>query len=171
MSQNSWTITIRNVPQRLASDVLIPFASSKRLTRLVIALLEGYQNDEGVRAYVEKALGANTEPTVEQVAASAPAVSNIEQLEAELADIRAWMTALVAQGGLVPTVDADSVEPVEEEEPADEPTEEAPVDTEPVGPTLPPVEETVDTDGYNIDIDLEDADAMDSFFAGLDSFE
>ena len=166
MSQNSWTITIRNVPQRLASDVLIPFASSKRLTRLVIALLEGYQNDEGVRSYVEKALGANTEPSVEQVVASAPAVSNIEQLEAELADIRAWMTTLVAQGGLVPTVDA--VEPVEEE-PADEPTEEAPVET--VGPTLPPVEETVDTDGYNIDIDLEDADAMDSFFAGLDSFE
>lgn len=169
MSQNSWTITIRNVPPRLASDVLIPFASSKRLTRLVIALLEGYQNDEGVRAYVEKALGANTEPTVEQVAASAPAVSNIEQLEAELADIRAWMTTLVAQGGLVPTtVDAGSVEPVEEE-PAVEPREEAPVET--VGPTLPPVEETVDTDGYNIDIDLEDADAMDSFFAGLDSFE
>ena len=170
MSQNSWTITIRNVPQRLASDVLIPFASSKRLTRLVIALLEGYQNDEGVRSYVEKALGTNTEPTVEQVAASAPAVSNIEQLEAELADIRAWMTTLVAQGGLVPTtVDADSVEPGEEEEPAVEPREEAPVET--VGPTLPPVEETVDTDGDNIDIDLEDADAMDSFFAGLDSFE
>ena len=169
MSQNSWTITIRNVPARLANDVLIPFASSKRLTRLVIALLEGYQNDEGVRAYVEKALGTNTEPTVEQVAASAPAVSNVEQLEAELADIRAWMANLVAQGGLVPaTVDADSVEPVEEE-PADEPTEEAPVET--VGPTLPPVEETVDADGYNIDIDLEDADAMDSFFAGLDSFE
>lgn len=81
-------------------------------------------------------------------------MSNIEQLEAELADIRAWMTTLVAQGGLVPTV---------------EPREEAPVET--VGPTLPPVEETVDTDGYNIDIDLEDADAMDSFFAGLDSFE
>lgn len=171
MSKNRWTITISNVPPRLASDVLVPFASSKRLTRLVIALLEGYQNDEGVRSYVEKALGTNTEPTVEQVAASAPATSNIEQLEAELADIRAWMTTLVAQGGLVPTVDADSVEPVEEEEPADEPTEEAPVDTEPVGPTLPPVEETVDTDGYNIDIDLEDADAMDSFFAGLDSFE
>lgn len=169
MSQNSWTITIRNVPARLANDVLIPFASSKRLTRLVIALLEGYQNDDGVRAYVEKALGTNTEPTVEQVAASAPAVSNVEQLEAELADIRAWMANLVAQGGLVPaTVDADSVEPVEEE-PADEPTEEAPVET--VGPTLPPVEETVDADGYNIDIDLEDADAMDSFFAGLDSFE
>lgn len=169
MSQNSWTITIRNVPQRLASDVLIPFASSKRLTRLVIALLEGYQNDEGVRAYVEKALGTNTEPTVEQVTANAPAVSNIEQLEAELADIRAWMTTLVAQGGLVPTtVDADSVEPVEEE-PVEEATEEAPVET--VRPTLPPVEETVDTDGYNIDIDLEDADAMDSFFAGLDSFE
>lgn len=169
MSQNSWTITIRNVPARLANDVLIPFASSKRLTRLVIALLEGYQNDDGVRAYVEKALGTNTEPTVEQVAASAPAVSNVEQLEAELADIRAWMANLVAQGGLVSaTVDADSVEPVEEE-PADEPTEEAPVET--VGPTLPPVEETVDTDGYNIDIDLEDADAMDSFFAGLDSFE
>ena len=171
MSKNRWTITISNVPPRLASEVLVPFASSKRLTRLVIALLEGYQNDEGVRAYVEKALGANTEPSVEQVVASAPAVSNIEQLEAELADIRAWMTTLVAQGGLVPTVDADTVEPVEEEEPADEPTEEAPVDTEPVGPTLPPVEETVDTDGYNIDIDLEDADAMDSFFAGLDSFE
>lgn len=171
MSKNRWTITISNVPPRLASEVLVPFASSKRLTRLVIALLEGYQNDEGVRAYVEKALGTNTEPSVEQVAASAPAVSNIEQLEAELADIRAWMTTLVAQGGLVPTVDADTVEPVEEEEPADEPTEEAPVDTEPVGPTLPPVEETVDTDGYNIDIDLEDADAMDSFFAGLDSFE
>lgn len=169
MRQNSWTITIRNVPARLANDVLIPFASSKRLTRLVIALLEGYQNDDGVRAYVEKALGTNTEPTVEQVAASAPAVSNVEQLEAELADIRAWMANLVAQGGLVPaTVDADSVEPVEEE-PADEPTEEAPVET--VGPTLPPVEETVDADGYNIDIDLEDADAMDSFFAGLDSFE
>lgn len=163
MSQNSWTITIRNVPSRLASDVLIPFASSKRLTRLVIALLEGYQNDEGVRAYVEKALGANTEPTVEQVAASAPAASNIEQLEAELADIRAWMAALVAQGGL-----GESTEAVEEE-PAEEPTEEAPVET--VRPTLPPVEETVDTDGYNIDIDLEDADAMDSFFAGLDSFE
>lgn len=171
MSKNRWTITISNVPPRLASEVLVPFASSKRLTRLVIVLLEGYQNDEGVRAYVEKALGANTEATVEQVTANAPAVSNIEQLEAELADIRAWMTTLVAQGGLVPTVDADTVEPVEEEEPADEPTEEAPVDTEPVGPTLPPVEETVDTDGYNIDIDLEDADAMDSFFAGLDSFE
>lgn len=170
MSQNSWTITIRNVPARLASDVLIPFASSKRLTRLVIALLEGYQNDEGVRAYVEKALGTSTEPTVEQVAASAPAVSNVEQLEAELADIRAWMANLVAQGGLVPaTVDTEPVEPVEEEEPAEEPTEEAPVET--VGPTLPPVEETVDADGYNIDIDLEDADAMDSFFAGLDSFE
>jgi hypothetical protein len=169
MSQNSWTITIRNVPQRLASDVLIPFASSKRLTRLVIALLEGYQNDDSVRSYVEKALGTSTEPTVEQVTASAPAVSNIEQLEAELADIRAWMTTLVAQGGLVPTtVDADSVEPVEEE-PVEEATEEAPVET--VRPTLPPVEETVDTDGYNIDIDLEDADAMDSFFAGLDSFE
>ena len=165
MSKNRWTITISNVPPRLASEVLVPFASSKRLTRLVIALLEGYQNDEGVRAYVEKALGANTEPSVE---ASAPAVSNIEQLEAELADIRAWMTTLVAQGGLVPTVDADTVEPVEEE-PAVEPREEAPVET--VGPTLPPVEETVDTDGYNIDIDLEDADAMDSFFAGLDSFE
>lgn len=169
MSQNSWTITIRNVPSRLASDVLIPFASSKRLTRLVIALLEGYQNDDSVRSYVEKALGTSTEPTVEQVTASAPAVSNIEQLEAELADIRAWMTTLVAQGGLVPTtVDADTVEPVEEE-PTVEPREEAPVET--VGPTLPPVEETVDTDGYNIDIDLEDADAMDSFFAGLDSFE
>lgn len=169
MSQNSWTITIRNVPQRLASDVLIPFASSKRLTRLVIALLEGYQNDEGVRAYVEKALGTSTEPTVEQVAASAPAVSNVEQLEAELADIRAWMANLVAQGGLIPaTVDTEPVEPVEEE-PVEEATEEAPVET--VGPTLPPVEETVDTDGYNIDIDLEDADAMDSFFAGLDSFE
>ena len=168
MSQNSWTITIRNVPQRLASDVLIPFASSKRLTRLVIALLEGYQNDEGVRAYVEKALGTNTEPTVEQVAASAPAVSNVEQLEAELADIRAWMAALVAQGGLVPTAGGEPTEAVEEE-PAEEPREEAPVET--VGPTLPPVEETVDTDGYNIDIDLEDADAMDSFFAGLDSFE
>ena len=169
MSQNSWTITIRNVPQRLASDVLVPFASSKRLTRLVIALLEGYQNDDGVRAYVEKALGTNTEPTVEQVAASAPAVSNVEQLEAELADIRAWMANLVAQGGLIPaTVDTEPVEPVEEE-PAVEPREEAPVET--VGPTLPPVEETVDTDGYNIDIDLEDADAMDSFFAGLDSFE
>lgn len=167
MSQNSWTITIRNVPSRLASDVLIPFASSKRLTRLVIALLEGYQNDEGVRAYVEKALGTSTEPTVEQVAASAPAVSNVEQLEAELADIRAWMAALVAQGGLVPTA-GESTETVEEE-PAVEPLEEAPVET--VGPTLPPVEETVDTDGYNIDIDLEDADAMDSFFAGLDSFE
>ena len=169
MSQNSWTITIRNVPSRLASDVLIPFASSKRLTRLVIALLEGYQNDEGVRAYVEKALGTNTEPTVEQVAASAPAVSNVEQLEAELADIRAWMAALVAQGGLIPaTVDTEPVEPVEEE-PVEEATEETPVET--VRPTLPPVEETVDTDGYNIDIDLEDADAMDSFFAGLDSFE
>lgn len=169
MSQNSWTITIRNVPQRLANDVLIPFASSKRLTRLVIALLEGYQNDDGVRAYVEKALGTSTEPSVEQVAASAPAVSNIEQLEAELADIRAWMTTLVAQGGLVPTtVDADTVEPVEEE-PVEEPREETPIET--AGPTLPPVEETVDTDGYNIDIDLEDADAMDSFFAGLDSFE
>ena len=169
MSQNSWTITIRNVPARLANDVLIPFASSKRLTRLVIALLEGYQNDEGVRSYVEKALGTNTEPSVEQVAASAPAVSNVEQLEAELADIRAWMTTLVAQGGLVPaTVDAGSAEPVEEE-PTVEPWEEAPIET--VGPTLPPVEETVDTDGYNIDIDLEDADAMDSFFAGLDSFE
>lgn len=168
MSQNSWTITIRNVPQRLASDVLIPFASSKRLTRLVIALLEGYQNDEGVRAYVEKALGTNTEPTVEQVAASAPAVSNVEQLEAELADIRAWMAALVAQGGLVPTA-GESTETVEEEPAAEEPLEEAPVET--VRPTLPPVEETVDTDGYNIDIDLEDADAMDSFFAGLDSFE
>lgn len=169
MSQNSWTITIRNVPARLASDVLIPFASSKRLTRLVIALLEGYQNDDSVRSYVEKALGTSTEPTVEQVTASAPAVSNIEQLEAELADIRAWMTTLVAQGGLVPTtVDADTVEPVEEE-PTVEPREEAPVET--VGPTLPPAEETVDTDGYNIDIDLEDADAMDSFFAGLDSFE
>ena len=72
MSQNSWTITIRNVPQRLASDVLIPFASSKRLTRLVIALLEGYQNDDSVRSYVEKALGTSTEPTVEQVTASAP---------------------------------------------------------------------------------------------------
>ena len=169
MSQNSWTITIRNVPARLANDVLIPFASSKRLTRLVIALLEGYQNDDGVRAYVEKALGTSTEPTVEQVAASAPAVSNIEQLEAELADIRAWMTTLVAQGGLVPaTVDTEPVEPVEEE-PTDEPTEEAPVET--AGPTLPPVEETVDMDGYNIDIDLEDADAMDSFFAGLDAFE
>jgi hypothetical protein len=167
MSQNSWTITIRNVPQRLANDVLVPFASSKKLTRLVIALLEGYQNDEGVRAYVEKALGTSTEPTVEQVAASAPAVSNVEQLEAELADIRAWMAALVAQGGLVPT----AVEPTEamEEEPAEEATEEASVET--AGPTLPPVEETVDTDGYNIDIDLEDADAMDSFFAGLDSFE
>lgn len=168
MSQNSWTITIRNVPSRLASDVLIPFASSKRLTRLVIALLEGYQNDEGVRAYVEKALGTSTEPSVEQVAASAPAVSNVEQLEAELADIRAWMAALVAQGGLVPTADSEPTEAVEEE-PAEEATEEAPVET--AGPTLPPVEETVDTDGYNIDIDLEDADAMDSFFAGLDSFE
>jgi hypothetical protein len=168
MSKNRWTITISNVPARLANDVLIPFASSKSLTRLVIVLLEGYQNDDGVRAYVEKALGANTEPTVEQVAASAPAASNIEQLEAELADIRAWMTALVAQGGLVPTVDTEPVEPVEEE-PVEEATEEAPVET--VRPTLPPVEETVDTDGYNIDIDLEDADAMDSFFAGLDSFE
>lgn len=169
MSQNSWTITIRNVPARLANDVLIPFASSKRLTRLVIALLEGYQNDEGVRAYVEKTLGTSAEPGVEQVAASAPAVSNVEQLEAELADIRAWMANLVAQGGLVPaTVDTEPVEPVEEE-PTVEPREEAPVET--VGPTLPPVEETVDTDGYNIDIDLEDADAMDSFFAGLDSFE
>lgn len=168
MSQNSWTITIRNVPSRLASDVLIPFASSKRLTRLVIALLEGYQNDEGVRAYVEKALGTSTEPSVEQVAASAPAVSNVEQLEAELADIRAWMAALVAQGGLVPTADSEPTEAVEEE-PAEEATEEALVET--VRPTLPPVEETVDTDGYNIDIDLEDADAMDSFFAGLDSFE
>lgn len=169
MSKNRWTITISNVPPRLASEVLVPFASSKRLTRLVIVLLEGYQNDEGVRAYVEKALGTSTEPSVEQVAASAPAVSNIEQLEAELADIRAWMTTLVAQGGLVPTVDADTVEPVEEEPAAEEPREEAPVET--VRPTLPPVEETVDTDGYNIDIDLEDADAMDSFFAGLDSFE
>lgn len=168
MSQNSWTITIRNVPSRLANDVLIPFASSKRLTRLVIALLEGYQNDEGVRAYVEKALGTNTEPTVEQVAASAPAVSNVEQLEAELADIRAWMAALVAQGGLVPTADHEPTGTAEEE-PAEESTEEAPVET--ARPTLPPVEETVDTDGYNIDIDLEDADAMDSFFAGLDSFE
>lgn len=168
MSQNSWTITIRNVPQRLASDVLIPFASSKRLTRLVIALLEGYQNDDSVRSYVEKALGTSTEPTVEQVTASAPAVSNIEQLEAELADIRAWMAALVAQGGLVPTADSEPTEAVEEK-PAEEPTEEAPVET--VRPMLPPVEETVDTDGYNIDIDLEDADAMDSFFAGLDSFE
>lgn len=168
MSKNRWTITISNVPPRLASEVLVPFASSKRLTRLVIALLEGYQNDEGVRAYVEKALGANTEPTVEQVAASAPAVSNIEQLEAELADIRAWMAALVAQGGLVPTADSEPTEAVEEE-PVEEATEEAPVET--VRPTLPPVEETVDTDGYNIDIDLEDADAMDSFFAGLDSFE
>lgn len=146
----------------------MPFASSKRLTRLVIALLEGYQNDEGVRAYVEKALGTNTEPTVEQVAASAPAVSNVEQLEAELADIRAWMATLVAQGGLVPTADSEPTEAVEEEL-AEEATEEAPVET--AGPTLPPVEETVDTDGYNIDIDLEDADAMDSFFAGLDSFE
>lgn len=168
MSKNRWTITISNVPPRLASEVLVPFASSKRLTRLVIALLEGYQNDEGVRAYVEKALGANTEPTVEQVAASAPAVSNVEQLEAELADIRAWMATLVAQGGLIPTADNEPTEKAEEE-PAEEATEEAPVDT--VGPTLPPVEETVDTDGYNIDIDLEDADAMDSFFAGLDSFE
>ena len=168
MSKNRWTITISNVPPRLASEVLVPFASSKRLTRLVIALLEGYQNDEGVRAYVEKALGANTEPSVEQVAASAPAVSNIEQLEAELADIRAWMAALVAQGGLVPTAGGEPTEAVEEE-PAEEATEEAPVET--VRPTLPPVEETVDTDGYNIDIDLEDADAMDSFFAGLDSFE
>lgn len=168
MSKNRWTITISNVPQRLASEVLVPFASSKRLTRLVIALLEGYQNDEGVRAYVEKALGTNTEPTVEQVAASAPAVSNVEQLEAELADIRAWMAALVAQGGLVPTADSEPTEAVEEE-PVEEATEEAPVET--VRPTLPPVEETVDTDGYNIDIDLEDADAMDSFFAGLDSFE
>lgn len=168
MSQNSWTITIRNVPSRLANDVLIPFASSKRLTRLVIALLEGYQNDEGVRAYVEKALGTNAEPTVEQVAASAPAVSNIEQLEAELADIRAWMATLVAQGGLVPTADSEPTEKAEEE-PTEEATEEAPVET--ARPTLPPVEETVDTDGYNIDIDLEDADAMDSFFAGLDSFE
>ena len=169
MSKNRWTITISNVPARLANDVLIPFASSKSLTRLVIVLLEGYQNDDGVRAYVEKALGTSTEPTVEQVAASAPAVSNVEQLEAELADIRAWMANLVAQGGLIPaTVDTEPVEPVQEE-PADEPTEEAPVET--VGPTLPPVEETVDADGYNIDIDLEDADAMDSFFAGLDSFE
>lgn len=169
MSKNRWTITISNVPARLANDVLIPFASSKSLTRLVIVLLEGYQNDDGVRAYVEKALGTSTEPTVEQVAASAPAVSNVEQLEAELADIRAWMANLVAQGGLIPaTVDTEPVEPVEEE-PAVEPREEAPVET--VGPTLPPVEETVDTDGYNIDIDLEDADAMDSFFAGLDSFE
>lgn len=169
MSKNRWTITISNVPARLANDVLIPFASSKSLTRLVIVLLEGYQNDDGVRAYVEKALGTSTEPTVEQVAASAPAVSNVEQLEAELADIRAWMANLVAQGGLIPaTVDTEPVEPVEEE-PVEEPREEAPVET--VGPTLPPVEETVDTDGYNIDIDLEDADAMDSFFAGLDSFE
>ena len=168
MSKNRWTITISNVPPRLASEVLVPFASSKRLTRLVIVLLEGYQNDEGVRAYVEKALGTNTEPTVEQVAASAPAVSNVEQLEAELADIRAWMAALVAQGGLIPTTDGEPTETVEEE-PAEEATEEAPVET--AGPTLPPVEETVDTDGYNIDIDLEDADAMDSFFAGLDSFE
>lgn len=168
MSKNRWTITISNVPPRLASEVLVPFASSKRLTRLVIALLEGYQNDEGVRAYVEKALGTNTEPTVEQVAASAPAVSNVEQLEAELADIRAWMTTLVAQGGLVPTADSEPTEAVEEE-PAEEATEEAPAET--ARPTLPPVEETVDTDGYNIDIDLEDADAMDSFFAGLDSFE
>lgn len=168
MSKNRWTITISNVPPRLASEVLVPFASSKRLTRLVIALLEGYQNDEGVRAYVEKALGTSTEPTVEQVAASAPAVSNVEQLEAELADIRAWMAALVAQGGLVPTAGGEPTEAVEEE-PAEEPLEEAPVET--VRPTLPPVEETVDTDGYNIDIDLEDADAMDSFFAGLDSFE
>lgn len=168
MSKNRWTITISNVPPRLASEVLVPFASSKRLTRLVIVLLEGYQNDEGVRAYVEKALGTSTEPTVEQVAASAPAVSNVEQLEAELADIRAWMAALVAQGGLVPTAGGEPTEAVEEE-PAVEPREEAPVET--VGPTLPPVEETVDTDGYNIDIDLEDADAMDSFFAGLDSFE
>lgn len=168
MSKNRWTITISNVPARLASEVLVPFASSKRLTRLVIALLEGYQNDEGVRAYVEKALGTSTEPTVEQVAASAPAVSNVEQLEAELADIRAWMTALVAQGGLVPTAGGELTEAVEEE-PVEEATEEAPVET--VRPTLPPVEETVDTDGYNIDIDLEDADAMDSFFAGLDSFE
>lgn len=168
MSQNSWTITIRNVPSRLANDVLIPFASSKRLTRLVIALLEGYQNDEGVRAYVEKALGTNTESTVEQVAARAPAVSNVEQLEAELADIRAWMATLVAQGGLIPATDGEPTEAMEEE-PAEEATEEASVET--AGPTLPPVEETVDTDGYNIDIDLEDADAMDSFFAGLDSFE
>lgn len=168
MSKNRWTITIRNVPPRLANDVLIPFASSKRLTRLVIALLEGYQNDEAVRAYVEKALGTNTEPTVEQVAASAPAVSNVEQLEAELADIRAWMATLVAQGGLVPTADSEPTEAVEEE-PAEEATEKAPAET--ARPTLPPVEETVDTDGYNIDIDLEDADAMDSFFAGLDSFE
>ena len=169
MSKNRWTITISNVPARLANDVLIPFASSKSLTRLVIVLLEGYQNDDGVRAYVEKALGTSTKPTVEQVAASAPAVSNVEQLEAELADIRAWMANLVAQGGLIPaTVDTEPVEPVEEE-PAEEATEAAPVET--VRPTLPPVEETVDTDGYNIDIDLEDADAMDSFFAGLDSFE
>lgn len=168
MSKNRWTITISNVPPRLASEVLVPFASSKRLTRLVIVLLEGYQNDEGVRSYVEKALGTNTEPTVEQVAASAPAVSNVEQLEAELADIRAWMAALVAQGGLVPTAGGEPTEAVEEE-PAEEPTEEAPVET--ARPTLPPVEENVDTDGYNIDIDLEDADAMDSFFAGLDSFE
>lgn len=169
MSKNRWTITISNVPARLANDVLIPFASSKSLTRLVIVLLEGYQNDDGVRAYVEKALGTSTEPTVEQVAASAPAVSNVEQLEAELADIRAWMANLVAQGGLIPaTVDTEPVEPVEEE-PVEEATEEAPVET--VRPTLPPVEEIVDTDGYNIDIDLEDADAMDSFFAGLDSFE
>lgn len=168
MSKNRWTITISNVPPRLASEVLVPFASSKRLTRLVIVLLEGYQNDEGVRAYVEKALGANTEPSVEQVAASAPAVSNVEQLEAELADIRAWMAALVAQGGLVPTAGGELTEAVEEE-PAEKPAEEAPIET--ARPTLPPVEETVDTDGYNIDIDLEDADAMDSFFAGLDSFE
>lgn len=168
MSKNRWTITISNVPPRLASEVLVPFASSKRLTRLVIALLEGYQNDEGVRAYVEKALGTSTEPSVEQVAASAPAVSNIGQLEAELADIRAWMATLVAQGGLVPTAGGEPTGTVEEE-PVEEATAEAPVDT--VGPTLPPVEETVDTDGYNIDIDLEDADAMDSFFAGLDSFE
>lgn len=169
MSKNRWTITISNVPARLANDVLIPFASSKSLTRLVIVLLEGYQNDDGVRAYVEKALGTSTEPTVEQVAASATAVSNVEQLEAELADIRAWVANLVAQGGLIPaTVDTEPVEPVEEE-PVEEATEEAPVET--VRPTLPPVEETVDTDGYNIDIDLEDADAMDSFFAGLDSFE
>lgn len=169
MSKNRWTITISNVPPRLASEVLVPFASSKRLTRLVIALLEGYQNDEGVRAYVEKALGTNTEPTVEQVVASAPVVSNVEQLEAELADIRAWMAALVAQGGLVPTAGGEPTEAVEEEPAAEEPLEEALVET--VRPTLPPVEETVDTDGYNIDIDLEDADAMDSFFAGLDSFE
>lgn len=166
MSQNSWTITIRNVPQRLASDVLIPFASSKRLTRLVIALLEGYQNDESVRAYVEKALGTNTEPTVEQVVASAPApASDIEQLEAELADIRTWLATLVEQGGVVPVAGSGDTADVAE-------SSEVPViEEEPTAPTLPPVEETVDADDYNIDIELEDAEAMDSFFAGLDAFE